>query len=57
MSDDKVQMPVSTAGLTRYFDDYKSKIEFSPGHVIAIGVVMIVLTLLLHKFGAQLLGV
>lgn len=56
MSDDKVQMPMSGAGLTRYFDDYKSKIEFKPGQVIVIAVVVMILTLLLHKFGAQLLG-
>ncbi len=56
MSDDKVQMPMSTAGLNRYFDDYKSKIEFKPGQVIVISIVVMILTLLLHKFGSRLLG-
>ena len=57
MSEDKVQMPMSTAGLTRYFDDYKSKIEFKPGQVIVISVVVMILTILLHKFGSSLLGI
>ena len=57
MSDDKVQMPMSGAGLTRYFDDYKSKIEFKPGQVIVISVIVMILTILLHKFGSRLLGV
>ncbi|MEK6857293.1 MAG: preprotein translocase subunit Sec61beta [Nanoarchaeota archaeon] len=56
MSDDKVQMPMSGAGLTRYFDDYKSKIEFKPGQVIVISVVVMILTILLHKFGSRWLG-
>lgn len=57
MSDDKVQMPMSGAGLTRYFDDYKSKIEFKPGQVIVISIIVMILTILLHKFGSRLLGV
>ena len=53
---DKVQMPMSTAGLTRFFDDYKSKIEFKPGHVIVMVVVVLVVVVLLHLWGKALIG-
>lgn len=56
MGDKKVQMPTSTAGLTRYFDDYKSKIEFKPGHVIVMAVVIMIITIILHIYGSALLG-
>lgn len=54
---EKIQMPSSTAGLTRYFDDYKSKIEFSPGHVILLAVVVMVIVILLHLYAGGILGV
>jgi preprotein translocase subunit Sec61beta len=54
MSKDKINMPMSGAGLTRYFDDYKSKIEFKPGHVIFMTIVVIIIVLLLHVWGNSL---
>ncbi len=51
MADDKVSMPASTAGLTRYFDDYKSKIEFKPVHVIVLAVIIMFLVILLNSYG------
>jgi len=51
MADDKIQMPSSGAGLTRYFDDYKSKIELKPEHVIVLIVVVIILEILLNWQG------
>ncbi|MBI4143630.1 preprotein translocase subunit Sec61beta [Candidatus Woesearchaeota archaeon] len=51
MADKRISMPASTAGLTRYFEDYKSKIEISPSLVIVICVVTIILVILLHLFG------
>ena len=56
MARDKISMPSSGAGITRYFDDYKSKIEFSPGHMIVIAVIVMLLIILLNKFGFRLLG-
>lgn len=53
MGSDKVQMPASTAGLTRYFDDYKSKISLKPEHVIVMIVVLIILVLVLNAYGAN----
>ena len=57
MADDKVRLPSSMGGLTRFFDEYKSKIEFSPGTVIIAIILVIVLILVLHQFGARLFGV
>ncbi|MFH0875979.1 MAG: preprotein translocase subunit Sec61beta [archaeon] len=56
MADNKVSMPSSGAGITRYFDDYKSKIEFKPGHIIVLAVVVILIVWLLHLYGPKLLG-
>ena len=56
MSDKKVNMPASTAGLTRFFEDYRSKIEFKPGHVIILAVVIMLITITLHVYGSALLG-
>jgi len=56
MAQDKINMPTSTAGLTRYFDDYKSKIRIKPGYVVALIVVIIILLLLLNMFFKNTLG-
>ncbi len=53
---DKISMPMSGAGLTRYFDDYKSKIEFKPGHVIIIAIIIMIITIILHMYGSALIG-
>lgn len=52
MAQDKIQMPASQGGLVRYFDDYKSKIEFKPGHVVILAVIVVIIELLLHAQGA-----
>ena len=56
MAQQKTQMPSSSGGLIRYFDNYKSKIEIKPGVVIVACVVVIVLLLLLQLFGKNLFG-
>ena len=56
MSKDQVRMPSSTAGITRYFDDYKSKIEIKPGHVIVLIIFIIIIEIMLHSFGVSWLG-
>ena len=53
---DKVNMPSSTAGITRYFDDYKSKISFKPGHVIVIALIIMMIIIFLHLYGYTLIG-
>ena len=41
----------------RYFDEYKSKIEFKPGHIIVLCVVVIVVMVILYTYGNALLGI
>ena len=53
---DKIQLPSGMGGLVRYFDDYKSKIEFKPGHIIILCIVVMVIMVLLYTFGSRLLG-
>jgi len=53
----KVQMPSSGAGLTRYFEDYKSRIELKPGHVIILVAVILIVIIILHLQGASLLRI
>lgn len=56
MAQDKISMPSSGAGLTRYFDDYKSKIELKPEHVIILIVVIIIVEILLNWQGNSWFG-
>ena len=57
MADDKISMPSGIGGLVRYFDDYKSKIRFKPGHLLVLAGIIILLVLLLHWQGGSWLGV
>jgi preprotein translocase subunit Sec61beta len=56
MAQNKVSMPSSGAGLHRYFDEFKSKISFSPGQVIVFAVVVAILVILLNIYGPAVLG-
>ncbi len=49
-------MPSSTAGITRYFDDYKSKIRFKPGSLIVMLFIVIIIMVILHTYGYAMLG-
>ena len=44
----KINMPLSQAGITRYFDDFKGKIEISPKAVIVFIVIIVILEIFLH---------
>jgi len=57
MAKDKINMPSGTAGLTRYFDEYKSKISFKPGYVIVFSIIAIILIALLHFLLNGFLGI
>lgn len=57
MSDkNRVSMPASTAGLTRYFEDYRSKIELKPGYVLVLALLIMVILIVLNAYGSSLLG-
>ena len=47
---EKIRMPSSGGGLVRYFDDYKSKIEFKPHYVIVLIIVVIIIEFILHNY-------
>ena len=50
-------MPSGMGGLVRYFDEYKSKIKFKPGHIIIFTVVIMVIMIFLYTYGNTLLGI
>jgi preprotein translocase subunit Sec61beta len=55
MADNKIRMPSGQGGLTRYFDEYKSKIEIPPMSVIIMCIAIIIIISLLHLYGGNLL--
>jgi len=55
--DNKINLPSSGGGLIRYFDEYRSKISFKPGHIITLVVVIIIIEIILHTWGNSLLGI
>ncbi len=57
MGNDKISMPSGMGGLVRYFDEYKSKIEFKPGHIIILCVAVMLLMIILYAYGNRLLGI
>ncbi|RMF54518.1 preprotein translocase subunit Sec61beta [Candidatus Woesearchaeota archaeon] len=56
MARDRVTMPSGIGGLVRYFDDYKSKIEFQPGHIIVLICLVMLILIILYTFGNGWLG-
>ncbi|MBN2567055.1 preprotein translocase subunit Sec61beta [Candidatus Woesearchaeota archaeon] len=54
--DNRIQMPSGMGGLVRYFDDYKSRFEIKPGHVIILAVVIMIVLILLHAQGGAWLN-
>ena len=47
----QVQMPQSTAGLIRYFDESKEAVKLKPEHVIAMCMVVMGLVMALRFMG------
>ena len=56
MAQPRVSMPSGMGGLVRYFDEYKSKFKFKPGHIVILCVVVIVIMLFLYTYGNSMLG-
>lgn len=48
MAEQRIPMPSSQGGLVRYFDEYKSKVQLKPSHVIVFAVAIIFIELFLH---------
>jgi preprotein translocase subunit Sec61beta len=57
MGKDKVSMPSGMGGLVRYFDEYKSKIKFKPGHIIILCIIVIAIMIFLYTYGNSLFGI
>ncbi len=57
MGQDKINMPSGIGGLVRYFDEYKSKIEFKPGFIIILVVIVIIIMAVLHTYGNAWMGI
>ena len=56
MADNQIRLPSGSGGITRYFDEATSKIEYSPTVAVAIVVIVLFALILLHIFGRGLLG-
>jgi len=50
MADNKINLPAGFGGLMRYSEEYSSKINLKPTHIIAFIVLVIVLRILLPMF-------
>ena len=50
MAKEKQQMPMSTAGLTRYFEESPEALKLKPEHVIGLIATVIVLEIFLYLF-------
>ncbi|PIU72243.1 preprotein translocase subunit Sec61beta [Candidatus Woesearchaeota archaeon CG06_land_8_20_14_3_00_33_13] len=55
--DNKINLPSSGGGLIRYFDEYRSKVSFKPGHIITLVVIIIIIEIILHTWGNSFLGI
>ena len=53
---DKIRMPSSTAGITSYWDDVKTRVEMRPEYVIVLAALIIVVELLLQLYGKSWFG-
>ncbi len=54
--DNKIHMPSGQGGLMRFSNENVSKIQFSPGAVLVLCLTIVILVILLHYFGANLLN-
>ena len=56
MAEDKIHIPSSGGGLTRFNEDSDTKIKLSPGAVIIFCIVVVIIITLLHYFGGKFLA-
>ena len=48
MADNQIHMPSGMGGITRYFDEYTSKIQITPAHVILLIGLMIIFEIIVR---------
>lgn len=56
MADNRVQLPSGMGGLVRYSEESNSRIRFKPGTVILFILLIIILEIILHNYGASWFG-
>ena len=56
MAQDRIQMPSGMGGLVRYFEDVENKYAIKPGHVILLALFIMVVMILLYRFGNSWIG-
>ncbi|MBI2139499.1 preprotein translocase subunit Sec61beta [Candidatus Woesearchaeota archaeon] len=56
MAQDRITMPSGMGGIVRYFDEYHSKVEFKPGHIIMLAVAIMVIMFFLYAYGNRIFG-
>jgi preprotein translocase subunit Sec61beta len=54
--DDRIRLPSSTAGITQYWDEVKTKVELKPAYVIALVIIVILLEIFLQVYGTSFFG-
>jgi len=54
--DGRIRLPSSTAGITQYWDDVKTKVELKPQHVLVLAVLIILLEIFLQIYGKSFFG-
>lgn len=57
MAEKQSGAPMTTAGITRYFEEYHSKIEIKPGIVIVFSIFVILVVVAMHVWGTAALGI
>ncbi|MCD4760178.1 preprotein translocase subunit Sec61beta [archaeon] len=56
MADNKVQLPSGMGGLIRYSEDSHTKIQFKPGVVVIFIILIILIEIIFHTYGASWFG-
>ena len=55
--DSKNRMPSSTAGITQYYDEVKTKVELRPEWVVALAILIIIIETVLQLYGNSFFGI
>lgn len=51
MAKNQMRMPSGTAGITQYYDEYKSALSIRPEHVIVLTALVGILVIAMHLIG------
>ncbi|MFH0831305.1 MAG: preprotein translocase subunit Sec61beta [archaeon] len=50
MAQENIRMPSGTGGLVNYYDEYKSKLQIKPAHVVMFIILAVVFEIALRAF-------